>query len=227
MRSAVSDVKNKRASQKQGKKITGMQYMPAQPNKLLITSNDSRIRLYDGEAAGWHVHPADHVTTVLYLQLQHPAVVHRQPIASLLLFITGVAVVVATVCLQSYGPCQNLPAGFGLQCKFKGHVNRNTQIRASFSAGGEYIVCGSDDGWVYMWNGDDAQYPAGHPRHRSKQASGPPVAKCCKACMVMQGEAAAAGSLLSCHLHQRYCSLGQDCWTSACVHACASSAAAA
>eukprot|EP00891_Asterochloris_glomerata_P003295 jgi/Astpho2/3295/e_gw1.00054.81.1_t len=111
---AAADVRNKRASQKQGKKITGMQYMPAHPNKLLITSNDSRIRLYDG---------------------------------------------------------------FGLQCKFKGHVNRNTQIRASFSAGGEYIVCGSDDGWVYMWNGDEAQYPAGHPRHRRKQASGP---SCCQ-----------------------------------------------
>ena len=64
--SAAADVRNKRASQKQGKKITGMQYMPAHPNKLLITSNDSRIRLYDGEAAGLHGHQAGHANTELY-----------------------------------------------------------------------------------------------------------------------------------------------------------------
>ena len=127
-----------------------------------------------------------HCCTML-LQPQYPAVAHRQPNASLLLFIVGFLFVVASTLIQYFWTLPDLQpvcAGFGLQCKFKGHVNRNTQIRASFSAEGEYIVCGSDDGWVYMWSGDDAQYPAGHPRHRSKQASGPPVAKCCKACKV-------------------------------------------
>ena len=172
--SAASDVKNKRASQKQGKKITGMQYMPAHPDKLLITSNDSRIRLYNGEGTGMHVHQAGHANTVLH----HAAA--AIPCSSR----AANCFIVAVQCKVSFCGCQHLPpvlvtlpdlqpfpAGFGLQCKFKGHVNRNTQIRASFSAGGEYIVCGSDDGWVYMWNGDDAQYPVGHPRHRSKQAS--------------------------------------------------------
>lgn len=46
----TADVKNKRSGQKTGKKITGMQFLAADTTKLLITSNDSRIRLYDGEA---------------------------------------------------------------------------------------------------------------------------------------------------------------------------------
>ncbi|KAL0043328.1 hypothetical protein WJX79_001633 [Trebouxia sp. C0005] len=85
------DVKNKRSGQKTGKKITGMQFLASDTSKLLITSNDSRIRLYDG---------------------------------------------------------------LRLQCKYKGHSNRNTQIRASFSADGSSIICGSDDGHVYVWSTD-------------------------------------------------------------------------
>ena len=45
-------------------------------------------------------------------------------------------------------------AGLRLQCKYKGHSNRNTQIRASFSADGSSIICGSDDGHVYIWSTD-------------------------------------------------------------------------
>ena len=48
------------------------------------------------------------------------------------------------------------PAGLRLQCKYKGHSNRNTQIRASFSADGNSIICGSDDGYVYIWTLEDA-----------------------------------------------------------------------
>lgn len=44
----IADVKNKRSGQKTGKKITGMQFLASDTSKLLITSNDSRIRLYDG-----------------------------------------------------------------------------------------------------------------------------------------------------------------------------------
>lgn len=47
------------------------------------------------------------------------------------------------------GPCC---AGYTLQRKFKGLHNSNTQIRASFSENGDYIICGSDDGSVYFWN---------------------------------------------------------------------------
>jgi hypothetical protein len=42
--------------------------------------------------------------------------------------------------------------GYGICCKFKGHRNSITQIRAALSNDGETIACGSDDGWVYMWD---------------------------------------------------------------------------
>lgn len=33
------------------------------------------------------------------------------------------------------------------------------QIRASFSPGGDYITCGSDDGWVYVWGTRKSDVP--------------------------------------------------------------------
>lgn len=45
-----ADVKNRRGNTSRGRKITGMQFMPKDPSQLLITSNDSRIRLYEGTA---------------------------------------------------------------------------------------------------------------------------------------------------------------------------------
>ena len=58
-----------------------------------------------------------------------------------------------------------LCAGLRLQCKYKGHSNRNTQIRGSFSADGNNIICGSDDGYVYMWSLKD------EPSSSSSQAA--------------------------------------------------------
>lgn len=45
------DVKNRRGKASRGRKITGIQHLPNDPSKLLITSNDSRIRLYNGESS--------------------------------------------------------------------------------------------------------------------------------------------------------------------------------
>ena len=42
------DVKNARGKNSRGKKITGLTYMPGVDRFLLVTSNDSRIRMYDG-----------------------------------------------------------------------------------------------------------------------------------------------------------------------------------
>jgi hypothetical protein len=41
--------------------------------------------------------------------------------------------------------------GYGILLKFKGHRNNSTQIRASLALDGSQVVCGSDDGWVYVW----------------------------------------------------------------------------
>ncbi|KAL2614095.1 hypothetical protein R1flu_025787 [Riccia fluitans] len=43
------EVRNAQAKKGQGKKITGLQFMPGEPTKLVVTSHDSRIRVYDGK----------------------------------------------------------------------------------------------------------------------------------------------------------------------------------
>ena len=111
------DVRNARArrngaSKGGGKKITGLSFMPGDDQKLLVTSNDSRIRVYDG---------------------------------------------------------------YELACKYKGHKNNNSQIRASFSPGAEFIVCGSEDENVYVWSTINSFVPSINPIYtgyrRDKHAS--------------------------------------------------------
>lgn len=41
--------------------------------------------------------------------------------------------------------------GYGTALKFKGHKNSTTQIRGTLSSDGRHVLCGSDDGWVYVW----------------------------------------------------------------------------
>ncbi|KAK3724341.1 hypothetical protein QZH41_010850 [Actinostola sp. cb2023] len=82
----VSPTRNKRA---RGRKISGIEPMPGE-EKVLITSNDSRIRLYD---------------------------------------------------LKDNS----------LSCKYKGCTNSSSQIKASFSHDGQYLICGSEDHFAYIW----------------------------------------------------------------------------
>lgn len=97
---AQLDVKNKRGQHSRGKKITGLTFAPKLfPNALLITSNDSRIRLFDG---------------------------------------------------------------YTLRFKYKGLSNKSTQIKASFSPKGNFVICGSDDGAVYIWDCSKSPMP-GNP----------------------------------------------------------------
>tara|TARA_B100000767_G_scaffold181503_1_gene169432 strand:+ start:158 stop:1309 length:1152 start_codon:yes stop_codon:yes gene_type:complete len=94
------DVRNTKSNKASGKKITGLSWMPGDDDKLLVTSNDSRIRVYDG---------------------------------------------------------------YTLACKYKGHKNNNSQIRASFSPGAEFIVCGSEDEHVYVWSTVNSFVPSINP----------------------------------------------------------------
>ncbi|XP_031553954.1 WD repeat-containing protein 44-like [Actinia tenebrosa] len=81
-----SSSRNKRS---RGRKISGIEPMPGE-EKVLITSNDSRIRLYD---------------------------------------------------LKDNS----------LSCKYKGCTNASSQIKASFSHDGQYLICGSEDHFAYIW----------------------------------------------------------------------------
>ncbi|KAK3594912.1 hypothetical protein CHS0354_020569 [Potamilus streckersoni] len=82
-------VRSTRGKNARGRKITGIEPLPGE-DKVLVTSNDSRIRLYD---------------------------------------------------------LRDLT----LTCKYKGPTNNSSQIRASFSPKGKYVICGSEDSFVYIW----------------------------------------------------------------------------
>ncbi|ESO05179.1 hypothetical protein HELRODRAFT_111180 [Helobdella robusta] len=82
-------VRSTRGKNARGRKITGVEPFPGE-DKILVTSNDSRIRLYD---------------------------------------------------------LRDLT----LTCKYKGVINSTSQIKASFSHDGKYVVCGSEDHFVYIW----------------------------------------------------------------------------
>jgi WD40 repeat protein len=99
------DVRNRSSTKPGGKKVTGLQFMPGDDTKLLVTSNDSRIRVYDGAN------------------------------------------------------------GYSLACKYKGHRNNNSQIRASFSNAADFIVCGSEDENVYVWSTVNSFVPSINPMY--------------------------------------------------------------
>jgi hypothetical protein len=40
---------------------------------------------------------------------------------------------------------------YTLEVKYKGLRNRSTLVRASLTSDGSFIACGSDNGWVYLW----------------------------------------------------------------------------
>ncbi|XP_018607065.1 WD repeat-containing protein 44-like [Scleropages formosus] len=83
-------VRSTRGRNRAGRKITGIEPLPGE-NKILVTSNDSRIRLYD---------------------------------------------------LRD----------LSLSMKYKGYVNSSSQIKASFSHDYSFIISGSEDKYVYIWN---------------------------------------------------------------------------
>ena len=96
------DVKSTRGANSRGKKITGLQFMPGVDRLLLVTSNDSRVRMYDG---------------------------------------------------------------YTLKVKYKGHRNASSQIRATFSPGGGFVICGSEDGHVHMWSTINTFIPSVNPAY--------------------------------------------------------------
>lgn len=82
-------VRSTRGKNSTGRKISGIEPLPGE-DKILVTSNDSRIRLYD---------------------------------------------------LRD----------LNLSCKYKGYFNASSQIKASFSHDGKYIISGSENHCIYIW----------------------------------------------------------------------------
>ncbi|KAG0163668.1 WD repeat-containing protein 44 [Apophysomyces sp. BC1034] len=91
-------------SGKKGRKITGIEPMPGMPpgdEKILITSNDSRVRMYNMKDKS-------------------------------------------------------------LMFKYKGVENTSMQIKATFSDDGRYIICGSEDGNIFIWGTEQINFSPFH-----------------------------------------------------------------
>ncbi|XP_064615318.1 LOW QUALITY PROTEIN: WD repeat-containing protein 44-like [Liolophura sinensis] len=89
-------VRSTRGKNARGRKITGIEPMIGE-DRVLVTSNDSRIRLYD---------------------------------------------------------LRDLT----LTCKYKGCTNNSSQIKSSFSPKSKYIICGSEDHFIYIWKAHHELY---------------------------------------------------------------------
>ena len=86
--------KSSRGKNARGKKITAIVPLPCSPpgvDQLLVTSNDSRVRLYN---------------------------------------------LIDKSC----------------EAKYRGHENTSSQIRSNFSDDGRYLICGSEDRHVYIYD---------------------------------------------------------------------------
>lgn len=97
---------DRRGKPKQNFKITGIEGLDE--NKILVTTNDSRIRLYD---------------------------------------------------LRD----------LSLACKYKGHTNISSQIKASVSQDNKFIVCGSENSSFYIWKLIQDNTLIGQRRDRNSQ----------------------------------------------------------
>jgi len=61
-----------------------------------------------------------------------------------------------------------------MKIKFKGHKNDNLPIKGRISEGLEYIISGSEDGYVYIWNNPNgAKEIEKHSRNESYEKFSP------------------------------------------------------
>ena len=120
---AQLDVKNARGQHSRGKKITGLQFFNSHTGGGGVSSTGGGVRK-----------PGSSGTTTASAATSSNS---GRP---------------GPLLITSNDSRIRLYEGYTLKYKYKGHTNKNTQIRASFSPGGDYVVCGSDDGWVYLWN---------------------------------------------------------------------------
>lgn len=99
--------------------------MPGDSSKVLVTSNDSRIRVYDGmELLAKYKGSLNITTLISYLPT---------------LF----------VCYQPHHPFTNIAY------ILVGLKNLNSQISASYTRNGDYIISASEDSRVLIWSSDN------------------------------------------------------------------------
>lgn len=118
-----------------GRKITSIVTLPkgepSEPERILVTSNDSRLRLWD----------------------------------------------ISNIC----GPANESKPGVPrllserhIDAKYKAHENTSSQIRATFSDDGRYVISGSEDRQCYIWLSGLLDFPAPFAQTSKKGADKSP-----------------------------------------------------
>lgn len=164
---AQLDVKNKRGQHARGKKVTGVAFAPS--SRALF---GSRYQRTEGSENVGNVSSSSqpmrnsHTSS---LKISTSPLEARQSTRAVSAMLASNP---PSLLVTSNDSRIRLYDGYVMKAKYKGHQNRSTQIKASFSSRGDYIICGSDDGCVYVWNTKKSSLPGSPEWNRSQQAVG-------------------------------------------------------
>jgi len=119
--------------------------------------------LFDGECIFFHIdieraellfhskvecrnprHSGSKVTSVQYLRSEENSIVKKHHHGSSQCLVTTNDSRIRLFTLENYH--------INLKTKYKGHKNTKFMSGATFSDDGEFVICGSDDGAIYIWN---------------------------------------------------------------------------
>lgn len=164
---AQVDVKNKRGQHARGKKVTGLYFAPTSA----FSSSSSASGSGGGASSskgGVRGSSTGRVSTSQGASTSSIGAVSSSanPAATA----AAAAASSGSLLITSNDSRVRLYDGYTLRSKYKGHSNKSTQIKASFSPKGDYVICGSDDGLAYVWSTRKTAVP-GSPERNSKSLS--------------------------------------------------------
>ena len=171
---AQVDVKNKRGQHARGKKVTGLFFAPSSTSSSSSSTGAGSSKCV-GSASG-------NSTTTGRVSSHHSAGASTSAAAAIASGSASGAAVPrsstsdaaasgGSLLITSNDSRVRLYDGYTLRTKYKGHSNKSTQIKASFSPKGDYVICGSDDGLAYIWSTRKTAVPGSPERNLSSSST--------------------------------------------------------